>query len=193
MAHHRTVSVGSISSLSSLSSEEAVETYRDPLLQQSITTTLTSTQPSLEALHARAGGIIESFATHEKRVYEYQGKTVNLDRILAAMLHHSERAGGEHSKRYMSSAIVASYDADESYDKLVAVAVTWLTHLLYICMWLIGSESTKPIAFLQSKRVVATRTNQMLIPVPSQLRPLRRRRLCWMKVPVAGQLHSEIM
>jgi len=158
MAHHRTVSVGSISSLSSLcslSSEEAVETYRDPLFQQSITTTLTSTQPSLEALHARAGGIIESFATHEKRVYEYQGKTVNLDRILAAMLHHAERAGGERSKRYMSSAIVASYDADESYDKLVAVAVTWLTHLLYICMWLIGSlalsQLSRSLFFSQSE------------------------------------------
>jgi len=95
MAHHRTVSVGSISSLSSLSSEEAVEAYRDPVLQQSITRTLTSTQPSLEALLARAGGIIKSFVTHEKRVYEYQGKTINLDGILAAMLHHAERAGGE--------------------------------------------------------------------------------------------------
>jgi hypothetical protein len=81
MAHHRTVSVDSISSHSShsyLSSEEAVETYRDPLLQQSITTVLTNTQPSLDALLARAGSIIESFATHEKRVYEYRGKTINL-------------------------------------------------------------------------------------------------------------------
>jgi hypothetical protein len=55
------------------------------------------------------------------------------------MLHHAERAGGERAKRYVSSAIVASFDADKSFDKLVAVAVTWLTHLLYICMWLIGS------------------------------------------------------
>jgi hypothetical protein len=129
MAHDRT------GGISSLSSEEAVETYRDPLLQQSITS---STQLSLEALLIRAGGIIESFAAHKKRVYEYQGKTINLDRILTAMLHHAERAGGERAKRYVLSAIVASSDADKSFDKLVAVAVTWLTHLLYICMvhWL---------------------------------------------------------
>ena len=36
------------------------------------------------------------------------------------------------------SAIVASSDANKSSDKLVLVAVTWLTHLLYVCMWLIG-------------------------------------------------------
>ena len=129
MAHHRTLSVESISSISS---EEAVETYRDPLLQQSITQSLTSIQP-LDALLTRAGDIIENFASHEKRIYKFQGENINLDKILTAMLSHAEEAGGERAKRYVSSAIVASFDADETFGKLVAVTVTWLTHLLYIC------------------------------------------------------------
>lgn len=94
-------------SISSLSSEEAVETYREPLLQQSITQTLTSTQP-LEELLAHARGIIESFATHEKRVYEYQEKNINLERVITAMLDYAELAGGDRAKRYVSSAIIAS-------------------------------------------------------------------------------------
>jgi len=133
ITHHRTVSVGSMSSLSSLSSEEAVETYREPLLQQSITQTLTSTQP-LEGLLAHARGIIERFATHEKKVYEYQEKNINLERVITAMLDYAELAGGDRAIRYVSSAIIASCDADKTFDKLIAVAVTWLTHLLYICM-----------------------------------------------------------
>ena len=137
MAHHRTVSVGSISSLSSLSSEEAVETYREPLLQQSITQTLTGTQP-LEGLLAHARGIIERFATHEKRVYEYQEKNIDLERVITAMLDYAELAGGHRAKRYVSLAIVASYDADKTFDKLIAVAITWLTHLLYVCVCLLA-------------------------------------------------------
>jgi len=106
-----TLSVGGISSLSSLFSEEAVESYRELLLHQSITQNLTSTQPP-EGLRS----INESFATHEKRVYEYQEKNINLERVITAMLDHAERA-----KRYVSSAMVASFGADKTFDKLVAV------------------------------------------------------------------------
>jgi len=130
MAHHRTTSV---ESASSISSEEAVESYRDPLLQQSITRSRTSIQP-LEVLLTRARHIIENFSNHEERIYKFQEKSINLDKILTAMLSHARQAGGERAERYVSSAIVASFDADKTFGKLVAVAITWLTHLLYICM-----------------------------------------------------------
>lgn len=101
-----TLSVGGISSLSSLFSEEAVETQN-----------LTSTQPP-EGLRS----INESFATHEKRVYEYQEKNINLERV---MLDHAERA-----KRYVSSAMVASFGADKTFDN----SSQWRLLDLYICM-----------------------------------------------------------
>jgi hypothetical protein len=125
MAHDRT------GGISSLSSEEAVETYRDPLLQQSITS---STQLSLEALLIRAGGIIESFAAHKKRVYEYQGKTINLDRILTAMPHHAERAGGERAKRYVLSA-----PALMPTNPLTSSSRSRLLGLPIFCMFVCGS------------------------------------------------------
>ena len=50
------------------------------------------------------------------------------------MLDHAEGAGSERAKRYVSSAIVASFDLDETFGKLVAVVVTWLTHL-YVIHW----------------------------------------------------------
>ena len=129
MAHRRTQSVESISS------NEALESFTDSHFQKSITGNVLSEQ-SHEELVAGAKEIIENFQNHEKKTYSYKEKTIELDQVLAAMLIHADEAGGEKSKRYVASTIVACVDHNEvtDFEKLVAVAVTWLTHLLYICM-----------------------------------------------------------
>jgi len=47
----------------------------------------------------RASGIIENFASHERRIYKFQEKSINLDKIRIAMLGRAEGAGGERAKR----------------------------------------------------------------------------------------------
>ena len=127
MPRHQTKSVDTVSS------EAAVENFIKPRFQKDVQANVKSSQ-SLDKLTARAKKIVEDFATNEHNTLKYKKSTIGINKIMNAMLAHAEDAGGEGGKRYVASAIVACLDdGGMNPEKITALAVTWLTHLLFIC------------------------------------------------------------
>jgi len=131
----------SLDSISSVSSEAAVENFTEPRFQKDVQANVKSTQ-SLTKLTARAQGIVDDFAKTGQNTLQYKKHTIEISKIMSAMLAHAEDAGGEGGKRYVASAIVACLDGNKvNTEKITALAVTWLTHLLFICTWCINDPA----------------------------------------------------
>ncbi|KAJ3529584.1 hypothetical protein NMY22_g8937 [Coprinellus aureogranulatus] len=97
---------------------------------------------STEDLVARAKQYIAKFALSEQRFYRTRRASMDLDRVLEAMMSHAGEAGGDTSRRYVASEILAcgsspntsgSLRLDENGCVLLRdLAIQWLTNLLFV-------------------------------------------------------------
>ncbi|KIM46724.1 hypothetical protein M413DRAFT_261455 [Hebeloma cylindrosporum] len=129
------VLVSVASSLTSCSSEASLELY-EKRLKPSIET-IRMSPTGLQGLVATAEKIIdEKFSPDPQSTYTYkefdaEGISVELDKIMIAMLACVEECGGESGKRYVASAIVACSKEEDVVGALAALGTTWLTHFLF--------------------------------------------------------------
>ncbi|KAF9035288.1 hypothetical protein BJ165DRAFT_1377061, partial [Panaeolus papilionaceus] len=93
----------------------------------------------LEELIAKANALIhEKFASDPRRLFTRKSSdgssqlSVELDKVMIAMLTYAEECGGQHGKRYVAAAIVACSEEEDAIQALVALGTTWLTHLLFV-------------------------------------------------------------
>ena len=86
--------------------------------------------------------IIEEFALNPQSTFspdKEKGFQLKLDRVLAAMLAHAKEIGGESSKHYVLSCIMACEQRGHQEGKecvfslLRDLGIIWLTHFLFIC------------------------------------------------------------
>jgi hypothetical protein len=186
MSHGRNDSLESTASIISCSSEASVEFYERKL--KPIIDTVRNSQKSLQELVDTAEKIInEKFAHNSQSTFKYKkgsvGTSVQLDKVMLAMLACAEECGGESGKRYVASAIYACSEEEGMVGALAALGTTWLTHLLFIS----SCESyylliNKFSYFPQLKRAGATQTSPInnLLDWPPQL-STKRQRAFWMK------------
>ena len=98
-------------------------------------------QTALDALVKAANTLVDELASNEeKNTYKYGGSTLKLHPVLRAMLVHADGCGGKQGTRYTAAAILGCVvnDNSESADTLQMLhdlAVTWISHLLFICKY----------------------------------------------------------
>jgi hypothetical protein len=123
------------STLISCSSDAAVELYEERLKPG--IDTIRKSQTSLQELISAAEKIIEKFAPESRSTFKYKKDSeeisVELDKVMIAMLACAEECGGESGKRYVASAILTCSLEEDVVAALAALGTTWLTHLLFIC------------------------------------------------------------
>ncbi|PPQ82963.1 hypothetical protein CVT26_005376, partial [Gymnopilus dilepis] len=86
-------------------------------------------------LAEKATSIIADFALLDEHIFTFGGAEIALEKLFNAMLHYAAGAGGEVAQRYVLAAIVASNETNEGkgwVERLPALGITWLTHLLYL-------------------------------------------------------------
>jgi len=110
-------------------SEAAASQYTDSDFQKTIHSIIRS-PTTLDLLVAQAEAAINNFVLLNESTMVVKEKSIQLDRVMSAMMAHAEEAGGESGKRYVASVIIA---CNEEPAKLAAVGYTWLTHLLFVC------------------------------------------------------------
>jgi hypothetical protein len=120
----------------SLSSEASVEIYQERLKPR--IDTIRNSSATLQELVDTAEKIVnEAFAPDPKSTFTYKKKdgeiSVQLDKVMIAMLACAEECGGESGKRYVAAAIFSCSEDDDMVSALAALGTTWLTHLLFIC------------------------------------------------------------
>ena len=183
MSHSRNDSLESTgSSLTSCSSEASVELYEERL-KPGIDTVRKSLTTLQELVGAAEKIINEKFAPDSQSTYKYikdSGEiSVELDKVMIAMLTCAEECGGESGKRYVASAILACSKEEDVVVALAALGTTWLTHLLFICpsYYLVIKKFSY---FPQLKRAGVTETNPInnLLDWPPQL-STKRQRIFW--------------
>jgi hypothetical protein len=167
-----------MASIISCSSEVSVEFYERKL--KPIIDTVRNSQKSLQELVDTAEKIInEKFAHDPRSTFKPTkgsvGTSVELDKVMLAMLACAEECGGESGKRYVASAIYACSKEEDTVVALVALGTTWLTHLLFICQssYLLINKFSY---FLQLNRAGATETSPInnLLDWPPQLSTKRQ-------------------
>ncbi|KAG5649626.1 hypothetical protein H0H81_002791 [Sphagnurus paluster] len=139
MAHSRNDSLESmastLSTLTSCSSDASVELYQE-VLKPGIDAVTNGDTPLANLVSAAEGIINEIFAPDSRRTYKYtkdsEEISVELDKIMNAMLACADECGGECGKRYVASAIVTCSKEEDAVGALAALGTTWLTHLLFI-------------------------------------------------------------
>ncbi|KXN86444.1 hypothetical protein AN958_10100 [Leucoagaricus sp. SymC.cos] len=124
------------SSLTSLSSEASVELYENKL--RPTIDTISKSDVTLQELVDAAEKIVnERFASDSKSTFKYKKGddeiSVQLDKVMVAMLAGAEECGGESGQRYVASAILACSKEEDVVEALASLSITWLTHLLFIC------------------------------------------------------------
>jgi hypothetical protein len=137
MSHSRNHSLQSTAStLTSCSSDASVELYGGRL-KPGIDTVRKSQTPLQELVAAAEKIIGETFAPDSRSTYKYKKDSeeisVELDKVMIAMLACAEECGGESGKRYVASAILTCSGEEDVVAALAALGTTWLTHLLFIC------------------------------------------------------------
>ena len=110
-------------------SEAAASQYTNSDFQKTIHSIISSPS-ALDLLVAEAESAIDDFVLLNESTIVIKEKSIQLDRVMSAMMAHAEEAGGESGKRYVASVIIA---CNEEPAKLAAVGYTWLTHFLFIC------------------------------------------------------------
>ncbi|KXN89302.1 hypothetical protein AN958_05806 [Leucoagaricus sp. SymC.cos] len=123
------------STLTSCSSEASVELYEEKL-KPGIDVVRKSRVPLQELAGAAEKIINEIFVPDPSSTYKYKKNSeeisVELDKVMIAMLACAEECGGESGKRYVASAILACSKEEDVVGALAALGTTWLTHLLFI-------------------------------------------------------------
>ncbi|KAF8076873.1 hypothetical protein FPV67DRAFT_436472, partial [Lyophyllum atratum] len=123
------------STLTSCSSDASVEIYEERLKPRidAVSKSLTSLQ---ELVDAAEKIINEKFAPDSRSTYTYKKDSeeisVELNKVMIAMLACAEECGGESGKRYVASAILACSEQEDVVAALAALGTAWLTHLLFI-------------------------------------------------------------
>jgi len=110
-------------------SEAAASQYTNSDFQKTIHSVINS-PTTLDLLVAQAEAAINNFVLLNESTMVVKEKSIQLDRVMSAMMAHAEEAGGESGKRYVASVIIA---CNEEPAKLAAIGYTWLTHLLFVC------------------------------------------------------------
>ncbi|KAF8076872.1 hypothetical protein FPV67DRAFT_1472998 [Lyophyllum atratum] len=136
MSHSRSDSLQSAAStLTSCSSDASVEIYEERLKPRidAVSKSLTSLR---ELVDAAEKIINEKFAPDSRSTYTYKKDSeeisVELDKVMIAMLACAEECGGESGKRYVASAILTCSGEEDVVAALAALGTAWLTHLLFI-------------------------------------------------------------
>ncbi|KAF5378139.1 hypothetical protein D9615_007526 [Tricholomella constricta] len=153
MCHNlQTSCLDSTRSKSSLTSSFAffpsIISLRSGVFTEAVNNLKTSSTP-LPRLVETATALISTIAAHErKNVFEYNGFKLELHAVLQAMLDNAESCGGQDSKRYTASAIclctivLDDPDNGNTLYMLRELAITWVTHLLFVCL-IAASFSTR--------------------------------------------------
>lgn len=145
MAHTRHSSGASYSSMSTLTSISSsrsedsmisIDFYKQ-VLEPIRQATAAGTPVSLDVLVDAAKQIInEKFAPKPQSIFEHQGVSLQLDKVMTAMLACADECGGKDGTRYVAGAVVACVKAGEDLEGIVgalrALGITWVTHLLFI-------------------------------------------------------------
>ena len=74
-----------------------------------------------------------SKSDNKKNVFEFEGHSFRLDKILLAILEEAHTCGGDSGTRYAASTILAAGHFPDATDMLRAVAIIWVTRFLFIC------------------------------------------------------------
>jgi len=140
----------SIHSIPPSESQEAAQAYR--ALRADIAR-IEEGDNSTKSLISSAKEIIKEFSTRPEsdRVFTYGiGKdgedcpSLNLDKVLSAMVTYSRGCGGDEGQRYVASAILACREKEGGetgagskhltvWELVRAIAITWVTHFLFVC------------------------------------------------------------
>ncbi|KAF5319243.1 hypothetical protein D9619_008706 [Psilocybe cf. subviscida] len=123
------------SSTTSLSSDASVKIYEERLKPR-IETKMNS-GATLQGLVDTADKIVtEVFALDPRSTFTYKKKdeetSVQLDKVMTAMLAFAEECGGQSGKRYVASAICCCSEDEDVVGALAALGTTWLTHFLFV-------------------------------------------------------------
>jgi len=94
-------------------------------------------------LISSARQIVDSFSKTETHfLYGHRDPlpSVQLDKVLSAMLSHAQDCGGQEGQRYIASAIVACHERSQSngegvveFKQLESLAITMITQFLFTC------------------------------------------------------------
>jgi hypothetical protein len=145
MSHKHTTSVESVgSSLTSLSSASSrasltsVISVREDTFKEAVNDLKAGDIPLSELIETAVVLINTIASNEEKNTFEYSKSKLNLHTVLQAMLDHAEGCGGQDGKRYTASAIyLCSVEDDPDNEKTLLMlrdlAITWVSHLLFIC------------------------------------------------------------
>ena len=117
------------------------------------TTRIESSDTDQNYLISSARQILDNFSKAESPfIYGFgdQPASMELDKVLSAMLSHAQDCGGQEGLRYIASAIVACHERGQSngggvveLKLLESVAITMITQFLFICaFFLFFSTST---------------------------------------------------
>ena len=125
-------------SLTLLSSEASVEYYENRLKPH--IDTIKKSNIILQELVDAAEKIINNKSTPDsKSTFKYKKGddeiSVQLDKVMIAMLSCAEECGGERGQRYVAAAILGCSKEDDVVGALASLGTTWLTHLLFICQF----------------------------------------------------------
>ncbi|KAJ3529585.1 hypothetical protein NMY22_g8938 [Coprinellus aureogranulatus] len=106
--------------------------------------TLNLDSTATDQLVAQAKRLIDKFASSDERMFRLWRASIELHRVLEAMLTHAGEAGGDKSQRYVSSTIVACDEvvALDAQDRGAAekacllrlrdIGILWLTEFLFV-------------------------------------------------------------
>jgi hypothetical protein len=120
-------------SLTDIRSERSVEAVTTPEFQAE-RDAIQNGPTELEVLVTKAKHLIENLKSQSlPHVLEYGQNKLRLDLVLLAMLANAHECGGEHGTRYIASAILACDKDDNNRQLLLDLAITWFTHLLFLC------------------------------------------------------------
>jgi hypothetical protein len=140
----------SIYSIPPSESQEAAQAYR--ALRADIAR-IEEGDSSTKSLIFSAKEIIKEFSARPEsdRVFTYgmgrdgeERPSLNLNKVLSAMVTYSRGCGGDEGQRYVASTIVACREKEggktraESkhltvWEFVRAIAITWVTHFLFVC------------------------------------------------------------
>ena len=149
----------SIHSIPPSESQEAAQAYR--ALRADIAR-IEESDKSTKSLISLAKEIIKEFSTRPEsdRVFTYgigrdeeDRPTLNLDKVLLAMVTYSRGCGGDEGQRYVASTIVACREEEHGeksaeskhltvWELVRAIAITWVTHFLFVCEYRIRKICT---------------------------------------------------
>ncbi|KAF9035289.1 hypothetical protein BJ165DRAFT_1615629 [Panaeolus papilionaceus] len=96
-----------------------------------------SSEIPLEELVEKAETLInEVLAPDTRHLFTHENGdsqlSVELDKVILAMITYAEECGGKDGKRYVASAVIACSEEEDAIQALAALGTTWLTHLLFV-------------------------------------------------------------